>query len=191
MIVPVAIGCIVAALALWHRSVAPLAELRFRSGWLLGAALALQIALIELAPDGFPTGAAAVLHVVSYGAALAFVWRNRRHVGLVVLGVGGALNLAVIAANDGVMPASEQAVDAAGLRHDGTFQNSAPVDDPRLEALGDVFAIPEPAPFANVFSIGDVLVVVGAGLLVAQAYRDEPDGTPADAFYASKVDITD
>lgn len=189
MIVPVAIACVVAVLALRHRSITPLGELRFRSAWLLLVALVLQVGLIELAPGGFPDWASATLHLASYAAALTFVWRNRRYAGLVVLGAGGALNLAVIAANGGVMPASAGAVEAAGLRHDDTFQNSAPVDDPVLEPLGDVFAVPEPLPLANVFSVGDVLVVVGAGILAAEAYRRDRDATPEVAACRPEVDV--
>ena len=180
MIVPVAIACVMAVLALRHRSIAPLGDLRFRSAWLVLVALGLQVGLIEVAPGGFPDWASSTLHLASYAAALTFVWCNRRYVGLVALGVGGALNLAVIAANGGVMPASAGAVQAAGLRHDDTFQNSAPVDDPVFEPLGDVFALPEPLPLANVFSVGDVLVVVGAGILASQAYRRDSDGIPDD-----------
>lgn len=178
MIVPAAILCVVLVVVVRHRSLGPLGDLRFRSSWLLLAGLGLQVGLIELAPRGLADWLTFVIHVVSYAAALTFVWVNRRYFGLVVLGVGGALNLAVIALNGGVMPASSAAVEAAGLEHDDTFQNSAPVEDPVLQPLGDVFAVPEPLPLANVFSVGDVLVVVGAGLLASRAYRPSRDASP-------------
>jgi hypothetical protein len=38
--------------------------------------------------------------------------------------------------------------------------------DPRLAFLGDVFAIPRGWPLANVFSVGDVLIAVGAVVAV-------------------------
>jgi hypothetical protein len=38
-----------------------------------------------------------------------------------------------------------------------------------LPWLGDVFAVPHGVPFANVFSVGDVLVVAGAAWLVRSA----------------------
>lgn len=171
MIVPAAIAVVIVGVGLRYRTLSPLADIRFRTSWLVVLALGLQILLIEVIPSSAPDALAVGLHLVSYVTGLAFVWRNRRWVGLVVVGVGGAMNLAVIALNDGVMPASSAAVDAAGLDHDDSFQNSAPVDDAVLSPLGDVFAVPSPLPLANVFSVGDVLIVVGAGVLVASACR--------------------
>ena len=40
------------------------------------------------------------------------------------------------------------------------FENSNVVHGARLQWLGDVFAIPKGWPLANVFSVGDVVVVV-------------------------------
>jgi hypothetical protein len=42
------------------------------------------------------------------------------------------------------------------------FMNSGVLPHPTWAWLGDVFAWPEPMPLANVFSIGDVLIVLGA-----------------------------
>jgi hypothetical protein len=36
------------------------------------------------------------------------------------------------------------------------------VHEPRLAFLGDIFATPASVPAANVFSVGDVLLVLGA-----------------------------
>ncbi|WP_436795190.1 DUF5317 family protein [Actinospongicola halichondriae] len=171
MIVPVAIAGVIGLVAIRYRTLAPLGEIRFRAPWTVAIALASQLILIQVLPASTPTVIAVVLHLASYGAALAFVWVNRRWVGLLVVGLGGALNLVVIAANDGVMPASDRAIESAGLVHDDSFQNSGPVDDAALAPLGDVFAVPEPLPLANVFSVGDVIIVIGAGVLALGAYR--------------------
>lgn len=191
MIVPVAVLVVVAVVVAAHRSLDGLAAIRLSRWWLLAVALGLQVLVIQVVPDALPGGVAAALHVVSYVAALAFVVTNRRYRGLLVVGLGGALNLVAIAANDGVMPASESAVEAAGLDHgagsetssEQGFENSAPVDDADLWFLGDVFAVPEPLPLANVFSVGDVVVVAGAGLLVHEstraARRRDPSGAGA------------
>ncbi|MEP1124001.1 MAG: DUF5317 family protein [Ilumatobacter sp.] len=45
------------------------------------------------------------------------------------------------------------------------FENSNVNADARLAFLGDVFAIPANWPLANVFSIGDVIIVVAATYL--------------------------
>jgi len=50
----------------------------------------------------------------------------------------------------------------AGIDVDkGEFINSGYIEDPVLPLLGDIFVWPQPFPLANVFSVGDVLVVVG------------------------------
>jgi MFS family permease len=46
------------------------------------------------------------------------------------------------------------------------FANSAPVAEPRLAFLGDIFAVPAGWPLSNVFSSGDVLIVLGALVLL-------------------------
>ena len=71
------------------------------------------------------------------------------------------MNLAAIAANNGTMPASPWAWRVAGLpTMTGDFENSNVTSDARLWWLGDVFAIPKGWPFANVFSAGDLVIVV-------------------------------
>ena len=97
---------------------------------------------------------------------LAFLW---------LIALGGAANLVAIAANDGVMPASASALRAAGVvQTPGDFINSAPVADAHLQFLGDVFAVPSWMPISNVFSVGDVLIVLGALLAFHTIGRSRP-----------------
>lgn len=66
-------------------------------------------------------------------------------------------------ANGGTLPADADALARAGIEPEpGDFVNSGVVDGANLWFLGDVFAWPQPMPLANVFSVGDVLVVAGA-----------------------------
>jgi uncharacterized protein DUF5317 len=83
------------------------------------------------------------------------------------IGLGGLCNFVAIAANSGTMPASRSALQTAGLAHGhSVFANSAAVAHPHLGFLGDVFAIPASWPVHNVFSVGDVLIAVGAFILL-------------------------
>lgn len=144
-----------------------LAEVRLRAWWAIFLALFIQVLLIEVFAGTFGGILAAAFHLLSYGFALVFVWANRHVTGMAVMVLGGLLNLAAIAANGGVMPAQREALETAGIIVDSPeFENSAVVDDARLWFLGDVFAIPEGIPFANVFSIGDIVLVLGAGITV-------------------------
>lgn len=146
---------------------ARLATVRLRAVWLLVAALGVQVVVISIAPDLLPASVAQALHLLSYGIAAGFVVANRRVPGLLLAASGGGLNLAVIAANGGVMPASPSALETAGLAaaHEG-FTNSATVADADLAWLGDVFAIPASWPLANVFSVGDLVLMVGVACTV-------------------------
>lgn len=137
-----------------------LGELRWRSAWLVVAALGLQLVVLEV--PRVPTALAAAGHVASYAMAAAFVWLNRSVRGLVVLTAGAVCNGLAIVLNGGTLPSSAAARRLAGLDETGGFANSGVVDHPVLGFLGDNFAVPVGVPLANVFSVGDVLIVAGA-----------------------------
>lgn len=142
-----------------------LVDVRLRLAWALLAALAVQVLITTLAPGG-AAGWHAAAHVGSYLLAGAFLVANRRLPFVWLLALGAALNLLAIVANGGVMPADPGALQRAGwpvATHQ--FENSTALTHPRLLFLGDVFAVPKQVPLANVFSVGDVLLVLG-GVLV-------------------------
>jgi len=146
-------------------SLVRLADLRLRGGAVAVAALALQLLIVTVLPEGSrPVHVAA--HLSSYALIALFAWVNRRLPGLALLALGGSLNLLAIAANGGVMPATHWAYRVAGLRVvDGEFANSAPLAHPHLVALGDILAVPRALPLSNVFSVGDVIIVAGVLVL--------------------------
>ena len=130
-------------------------------GWIV-AALATQVVIIELLSG--PAVVLAAAHVATYVIAGWFILANARIPGLWLIGAGAALNGSVIALNGGTLPARLGALQAAGIHPSpGAFVNSGLLAHPRLPLLGDVFALPAPLPLANVFSIGDVLIVLGTG----------------------------
>ena len=91
--------------------------------------------------------------------------------GLWLVAIGGALNFAAIVANGGVMPASRDALVRAGIEPSHGFANSAALAHPKLQLIGDVFAVPGPWPLGNVFSIGDLVLVAGLMLLIHRSCR--------------------
>ncbi len=148
-----------------------LLDLRLRYAWLAAAGLLAQIVVINIVPGGSPT-LHDVAHLSSYALAAGFVLANRHIPGMAVLALGGALNVAAISANGGVMPASPSALAAAGIvHHAGAYANSAAVSHAHLAWLGDVFAIPSSMPLPNVFSVGDVLILVGVLVLTHRGGR--------------------
>lgn len=143
-----------------------LADLRFRGVGLLVGTLAIQVLILAVLDGGNRTLLGAV-YIATFLAAGAFILANRRVPGVLLLGLGGALNATAIIANGGVMPARAGALEAAGrpVTEEG-FRNSAAVADPHLPWLGDTFAIPSGVPLANVFSVGDVVLALGALVLL-------------------------
>jgi hypothetical protein len=139
-------------------SLAPLGHLPLRWSWTVWVAIIVQTVLSMMTVANW---IGEPLHLLTFALAAAFLWGNRRLPGIALFVLGGGLNLLAIAANGGTMPASEAAWRRAGLPIDTAhFENSNIVDHARLPWLGDVFAIPKGWPLANVFSIGDVIVVV-------------------------------
>lgn len=140
-----------------------LEEVRLRWLRLAALAFALQVLIVTVAPEG-DTSAHRAAHLLSYALVGACMLRNLRQVSFLwMVALGGLLNLAAIVANGAVMPASRGALEIAGLEvRSGSFANSDLVDDARLAFLGDVFAIPAGWPGANVFSVGDAVMVLGA-----------------------------
>jgi hypothetical protein len=119
--------------------------------------------------------------LLSYLALLLMVWVNRRVPGMALLGLGLLLNLVVMLANGGYMPItpetmhrigySDQVVQAAvsGDRLALSKDIVLPREQTRLWVLSDVFAIPPPFFLPSAFSLGDVLVMLGAFLVVQWA----------------------
>jgi hypothetical protein len=139
-----------------------LAGLRFRARGVLFASILAQILIISVVPAGSATLHDAV-HIGTYVAVAAFVVANRRIPWVWLVALGGALNFVAIVANGGIMPATPRALKAAGMVVDpAEFTNSGAVAHPHLQFLGDVFWLPSSWPVSNVFSVGDVLILLGA-----------------------------
>jgi hypothetical protein len=111
------------------------------------------------------------LYVISTLAVGIAVVRNLGLPGMPLIVFGAASNMAAILANGGFMPAAPGALAALGKAPPIIYSNSAVVAQPALELLTDQFVLPRAIPFANVFSIGDVLLGVGVLILVAVTMR--------------------
>ena len=75
-------------------------------------------------------------------------------------------------------------------RH-GLHEQHRRCPDPALRPLTDIFALPAWLPFANVFSIGDVLIGIGIAATIALAMRDraaEPVAEP-DASHPAMTPV--
>jgi lipoprotein signal peptidase len=144
-----------------------LASLRLRHTWLVWLALLTQVVVISLLPD--LDGLSLAAHLSTYVLAMVFVLLNTRTAGTWLVAAGGVGNLIAIAANGGTMPADPDALRASGWSPaPGHFANSNVVAHPRVAWLGDVFHTPSWLLVHSVFSVGDVVIVVGVAVFLHQ-----------------------
>ncbi len=129
---------------------------------------------------------ARVILVTTQAVLLVFVWLNRNTPGFFALGLGLLLNFAVIVANGGLMPISPEIVGKylpdgdwqVGSRMGGSKDIILPVHQTRLYWLSDRFTLPDWIPYRVAYSIGDLLMSIGAFWLLwsvgsPQKYRKE------------------
>ena len=148
-----------------------LLSVEFRHGWTVFAALGLQVVLFSGARDLFPHALHEPLHLSTYALLFTFAFVNVRHLALLPLFLGMALNAIAITANGGSMPVKPDAWEAAGLG--AGHSNNVEVGADRLAFLGDVFALPQALPLTNVFSIGDLLIGIGCVVFIVAISTSE------------------
>jgi hypothetical protein len=173
MILVVCALFVVATVPMTGGNLRHMADMQLAHLWTVWAAIGVQTMLVS-APWNTPHDVAQALHLLSYIIAGTFAWTNRRAHGVPLIAVGGALNATAIFANNGVMPASRSALVTAGIPNDDTFTNSGFVTDAHVAWLGDIFAIPASWPLSNVFSIGDIIIVIGIAYMAHRQCRSTP-----------------
>ncbi|MCS7198039.1 MAG: DUF5317 domain-containing protein [Candidatus Bipolaricaulota bacterium] len=156
-----------------HRGLAHLAKLKLRASGLVLLAVLIQILILPLGQNATPivTWGMEYWHIASYMLLLLFAVINYRERALWPMALGMLSNFIVITVNGGHMPASLDALRAAGriatverLLTDGVSGNVMLMSEQtRLNFLGDILWLPSWVPFANAFSIGDLLL--GAGVI--------------------------
>ena len=170
MIIVVAALLAILTVPLTGASLGPMARLPIYSTWLIWASMAAQM-VITIVP-GFPNSLGQPVHMLTLGMAAAFMWSNRHLCGSILIAFGAGLNAAAILANNGTMPASRWAWRDAGFAEmTSSFENSNVVGSARLWWLGDIFAIPASWPLSNVFSFGDIIIVIGVGYFAHRSCR--------------------
>jgi len=180
MILVLLAGLCLVSVPLAGGSLRRLGEIDLRLAWLAPLALALQILIITLAPEGDKPLHVAV-HLTTYWMIGFVLWANLRLPGAKLIALGAGANLLAIIVNWGVMPASATAVRLAHLSTHGGFQNSTSLAHPTLLWLGDVIPIPGPLP--NTLSIGDCLIFAGMLVLLHRTCgrRSDAGATPVAA----------
>jgi hypothetical protein len=148
-----------------------LGRLRFRWGALIAVGMAVQLSLFSSPVGAWLGDAAPAVYILSNVMVLIAVTVNLAIRGLALVMAGGGSNLLAIVANGGYMPVSPEALAAMGRAPQDGFSNSILMDHVNLAPLTDIFAMPTFIPAANVFSIGDVLIGVGAAVALVVSMR--------------------
>jgi uncharacterized protein DUF5317 len=148
-----------------------LAVVDFHWPWLAIGGFLVQLVLFSDAVRQGVGDLGPSLYVASTAAVLIAVIRNVRIPGMALVALGAGSNFVAIVANGGYMPASEAAFTALGGALNPGYTNSAIVPDPAVQPLTDVYALPGWLPYANVFSIGDVLIALGVVVVIVSAMR--------------------
>jgi hypothetical protein len=147
-----------------------LLSLELRALWLVLGALVIQLLIFPLfTPEPIIPYGTAILHGISYGLVFLWLVLNLRVRPLFAIGSGAVLNVVVVLANGGYMPASGAALRQAGLdsvadaiARGEAYGNVIGMSSlSRLNVLGDWIPLPRGLPFATVMSLGDVLIMVG------------------------------
>lgn len=154
-----------------------LGKLHLRGLWLLIPPLLLQLLTFPLGSRGpIITWGTPYWHILSYLFLLGFVGCNWRYPELLGMGLGLFLNFLAIATNGGYMPASAEALRRAGLEslaralEEGIRHGNTMLMGPstRLNFLGDWLYFPSWVPLSSAFSIGDVILGIGAAVFLAR-----------------------
>jgi hypothetical protein len=182
MLLAIPIG-IVAGLVLGGR-LAALSTFRFRWSWLAVGGLVVQVLLFSAAGEQLAGPLVPAIYLGSTVAVFVAVLRNIGLTGMPIVALGALSNIAAIAANGGYMPADPAALTAAGLPAEDHL-NSVVLAAPALRPLTDIFAIPAGLPFANVYSVGDVLIALGIVVVIVFAMRRPADPAVAPASEVS------
>ncbi|HOP69482.1 MAG: DUF5317 domain-containing protein [Dethiobacteria bacterium] len=152
-----------------------LGKLPLKSLFLVLLAFLIQLLLmVDYRYGGYLSSFAPYLHIISYLPLLAFIFLNRKLPGILVLGLGLALNLAVIAANGGTMPVSLENLPPRYqerlLSGSSSPFHSALTEETRLSFLGDIFQLPYGR--GDMVSLGDIFLAAGLFWFIQQGMQE-------------------
>jgi hypothetical protein len=164
----VALGLLVGVLTRGHIGYLSTVKVRLWPIALIG--LAFQGLLFSSPVAGMVGKLGPSLYVISTVLVLMALVMNLRQPGFWLITLGAFANFLVIVANGGQMPASPEAfaiLNGSPIVPVDGFTNSVIAgSDTTLYFLADIYVLPRPFPFANVLSLGDVMIGVGGAYFI-------------------------
>ncbi len=168
-------------LTLWRARLTgrTLKPIHLKASWLVFAAVVPQILIFQIPAVGgrIPADWAPIVLVASQALLMGFALLNLSTTGMAVLGIGLLANFLAILFNGGWMPISPETVHRIlpalpddyplvdrrlGLSKDWIFA----AGEVRMPWLADQFVLPGPVLYQFAFSVGDVLIAIGAFTLL-------------------------
>lgn len=153
-----------------------LADLPLRGSWLAVFGCAVQVLGFSI-----PTYRFSML-VLSTVLLIAFGWINRHHAGMRLVSIGIGLNMAVMLANGATMPVNPSALRAmtnidmpAYSLIEGSKDRVLPDEYATWAWLGDRLLLPGPLAALAVWSVGDVVLIVGVARLLWYVMKGNND----------------
>lgn len=171
---------------LYHRTLT-FAQVRWE--WLVYLTVIPQIAVFQIPAIGkwIPEDLAPFIQIITMSGLLIFTIANLNVIGFSIVSAGLLANLTVISLNGGWMPVSPETL--MRLRPDipaatwvvgsrlalskDRILNSAQTT---FGWLSDCLTLPQWVPYKFVFSIGDILIAIGAFLVLWSLSRDKEKG---------------
>mgnify|MGYP006277544977 CR=1 FL=1 len=155
--------------------------------WLVFGAVLPQLFVFHLPATAvrLPSSLASLILVGSQLCLLVFAWTNKSQPGFWALGLGLLLNLIAIAVNGGWMPISTHTIQElhpqiplqdwnVGGRAGYSKNILLPPSRIQLGWLGDRFLTPAWFPWPRAFSLGDILLSLGAFRLLLAPEEQSP-----------------
>jgi hypothetical protein len=157
----------------------------WRAGELLCLGLALatllgqQLAIRTLAKDGFDAELRRAVFFITTAVLISLAWPFRRYAGAWLVAAGIALNFVPMAAHGGLMPVSYDIVRESGVAPavdesdvGRQIDNSKDIvllrNDIHFYALSDQYVVTAPVYGTNIYSLGDLVMFAGLGLVAVQ-----------------------
>ncbi len=153
---------------------------RLKGAWLVLVTFTVQTLLFTgWAEDLIGKDFVPVVYLVTLAVLLVVVIVNRRVLGVPILLAGLILNILVISANGGRMPASAAVLTRAGRSEEAEQLQSQlraancvlMSDSTKLNVLGDIIAIRLGGRVGSAYSAGDLVALVGEAVVVFGSIR--------------------
>ncbi|WDV46136.1 DUF5317 family protein [Clostridiaceae bacterium M8S5] len=158
-----------------------LGYLEFKSVWLFIVSMAIQLSIIVFGATGNTTILKYIkeLYIASYVILFIGLFLNLKYRPVILIIIGGLMNIFCFIANGGKIPISVEGLKLAGynnlvsLIQGGNVALYTPLtSDTDYGQLAQIITIQKPFPITQVISIGDIIIYIGIFVLVQVVMLD-------------------